>query len=510
MTSVGALDPLAHQGLDAQQLGHLRHIQALARQLPNDWSGMQGRGTSQDDFGGYRFQLAYAAYALALTHRHRLPNAPGVFAPTFRRLLEKILLPEVWLYWRDVSRGGSVFNAHLVDQLHEEWDPVAQDNIMYSAYVQSMAVLYDVLFDDHRYAEPGSLSFDHWSFFWGGGGRHFAYDQHSLTEQLYWQMVRNGYVGIACEPNCIFQICNQPAIFGFRMHDLLTGGSRAEEVVAGYEQAWQDFGRLDADGHYNMMINEDSRAVRPNALKAPWVDAWCGALMNTWNRDFVRHNYPRQVAELLVAEADGTLSVVFPPPMDVMGRRVVNDTCDFGWVAAWASEMGDSGTLGGLLAHADKYMSPTWRDGALSYPRNDTRTDAAGHRTIVEPLTGNVLLAYARLNVPDGLWGLYNEPWNRSHFAEPLVTDVADDVDVTRAVFDPATRRLDLRLTRRTQPTGDGDVLVTNASPRDTVTIDGHAASGVLRATAEGLRITCPAGGPHAVVVTTDPQETRA
>lgn len=158
----------ALRGLDGLQLGHLRHIDAMSRRLPNDWSGMQGRGISQDDFGGYRFQLAYSAYALALAHRHRLPNAPGVFAPVFRRLIEKILLPEVWLYWRDVSRGGSVFNAHLAGQLHEEWDPVVQDNIMYSAYVQSMAVLYDVLFDDHRYAEPSALSFDHWSFFWGG------------------------------------------------------------------------------------------------------------------------------------------------------------------------------------------------------------------------------------------------------------------------------------------------------------------------------------------------------
>ena len=42
--------------------------------------------------------------------------------------------PEVWMYWRDVSRGGNAFNAHL--DLGEKWDPVARDNIMYSAYVQ--------------------------------------------------------------------------------------------------------------------------------------------------------------------------------------------------------------------------------------------------------------------------------------------------------------------------------------------------------------------------------------
>ena len=52
--------------LDARQLGHLRHFDNLSRQFPNDWSLMQGKGTGQDDFGGYRFQLAYLAYALAL------------------------------------------------------------------------------------------------------------------------------------------------------------------------------------------------------------------------------------------------------------------------------------------------------------------------------------------------------------------------------------------------------------------------------------------------------------
>ena len=237
-------------------------------------------------------------------------------------------------------------------------------------------------------------------------------------------MVENGYLGVACEPNCVFQICNQPAILGFRLHDLLTGGYRADDVVAGYEKAWADFGRLDANGHYNTMILADSRVVRPNEVPAPWVDAWCGALMNTWNRDFVHEHYPRQVADFLVPGPDGTLSVRSAPAREVMGQPVVTDTCDFGWVAAWASEMGDAATLRGVLAHADRYMAPTWRDGGLYYPRNDTPTDADGNRTEIEPMTGNVLLGYARLNVPDGLWGLYNSSLGCEHFAEPALTEL--------------------------------------------------------------------------------------
>ncbi|WP_269462919.1 IclR family transcriptional regulator [Streptomyces malaysiensis] len=45
----------------------------------------------------------------------RPPSSPGLFQPTMQRLIDKILRPEVWMYWRDTSRGGAVFNVHLAD-----------------------------------------------------------------------------------------------------------------------------------------------------------------------------------------------------------------------------------------------------------------------------------------------------------------------------------------------------------------------------------------------------------
>jgi hypothetical protein len=461
----------AHQSvLTPQQLGHIRHIDNLSRQLPNDWSLMQGKGVGQDDFGGYRFQLAYMAYALAIAHFHRLPNAPGVFKPIFERLIEKCIMPEVWSYWRDVSRGGSVFNAHVSADLQEEWDPVARDNIMYSAYVQSMALMYNYLFDDDRYAQPGALSFEHWSFFWGGEPKRFTYDQNSLNEHIYWEMVQSGYLGVACEPNCVFQICNQPAILGFRMHDLVYGGTIAAEVTRSYDHAWRDLGRLDARGHYNMMVAQDSREVRPNEATAPWVDAWCGTLMNMWNREFVHQNYQHQVKDFLVYGPEETISVRSAKAREVMGQVVVNDTCDLGWVATWASEMGDTETLDGLLKHADRFLNPQWRDGGLYYPRNDSAVDASGHSTVVEPLTGNALIAYARLNVPDGLWQLYNLPWGTAHFVEPMISQVADDIEVSQATFDIKTQTLAFRVQRHADRTGDGSIAIRNVVERATWT----------------------------------------
>lgn len=484
--------------LTEEQIGHLRHFDDLSRRLPNDWSSMQGKGIGQDDFGGYRFQLAYMAYALALAHVHRLPAAPGLFKGTFERLIEKMLLPEVWMYWRDASRGGAIFNAHLADQLREEWDPVVRDNIMYSAYVASMALLYHYLFDDDRYARPAALRFRHWSFFWGGAEKRFDYDENSLTDRIYWQMVENGYLGVACEPNCIFQICNQPAILAFRLRDLLHGGSVAEEVTRGYEQAWRDFGRLDADGHYNVMVLADSRTVLANDAKRPWVDAWCGTLMNAWNRDFVREHYPRQIRDFLVPGTEGKLAVRPAPLREVMGQRVVADSCDFGWVATWASEMGDRPVLDGLLAHADRHMAPIWRDGALSYPRNDDETDAEGHATLMEPLTGNVLLGYARLNVPDGLWKLYNEPLDRERFAEPLVDDVATDVDVAEARYDRASRSLRLTVRRREDRRGDGVVALRNVDESATWTLP--PGSALFRDDRDRTSLRCPRGGFQSIV----------
>ena len=89
--------PTALKSLDKLQLGHIRHFNNLSRQLPNQWELMKGKGYGQEDFGGFRFQLAYMAFALALTHKHRLPAAPGLFKPIFERLIEKMLLPEVWI-----------------------------------------------------------------------------------------------------------------------------------------------------------------------------------------------------------------------------------------------------------------------------------------------------------------------------------------------------------------------------------------------------------------------------
>ena len=299
--------------LDDKQVGHIRRIRNLADQLPDDWSGMMGRSSLQEDFGALRFQLAYMAYALGLAHVHRLPAAPALFRKPFEQLITKVLSPDVWTYWHYVSTGNGPLNKSL-GELPPRWNPVEVDNIMYSAYVQSMALMFHYLFGDPKYAAEGALTMRLQPLFWGADGQHFSYDERKLNEHLYWTMVQRGYLGIACEPNCVFQICNQVPILGFRLHDMIYGGDVAKEVTDGYLRAWSEFGIIDANGHYNIVVQEREHALvkRP---PLPWADFWLGALMHAWNPEFVKTNYPRQIERWSKNGPDGTLWIdpAIPP-----------------------------------------------------------------------------------------------------------------------------------------------------------------------------------------------------
>jgi len=489
--------------LDDKQIGHIRRIRNLAAQLPDDWSGMMGRSSLQEDFGALRFQLAYMAYALGLAHVHRLPAAPAVFRKPFEQLIAKILSPDVWTYWHYVSTGNGPLNNSL-GELPPRWNPVEADNIMYSAYVQSMALMFHYLFGDAKYAADGALTMRLQPLFWGADGQHFPYDERKLNEHLYWTMVQKGYLGIACEPNCVFQICNQVPILGFRLHDMIYGGDVAKEVTDGYLRAWSEFGILDSGGHYNIVVQEREHALvkRP---PLPWADFWLGALMHAWNPEFVKANYPHQIERWSKDGPDGTLWIDPAIPPVGFGKELSNAR-DFGWAAACASEVGDADTLQRLLAYADRFLNPIWQNGAYFYQRRDEWFDQQGQLSAMDPHTGNALLAYARLNVPDGLHKLYDKPWDEGHFHEPALVDMPDDLDVYAARYDADGGSLWLNLHANENAASVASISIGNVWDRSDWTVEldgesvGHGTAGepstgnsiAMRREGGTLRIECP------------------
>jgi hypothetical protein len=149
--------------------------------------------------------------------------------------------------------------------------------------------------------------------------------------------------------------------------------------------------------------------------------------------------------------------------------------------------------------------------GGFYYPRNDTIEDQHGNRTVIEPMSGNVLLGYARLNIPDGLHGLYSSPWDKARFAEPCLSFVSDDIDVSRAVFDSSAHALQFRLQRNPAAAGDGTVKLSNMGARGDWILRGDGdelarladgklviANDMLLARAgDDLLLHCPQGLPH-------------
>ena len=103
------------------------------------------------------------------------------------------------------------------------------------------------------------------------------------------------------------------------------------------------------------------------------------------------------------------------------------------------SELGKKKELNDLLEFADTKLSPTWENGGLFYPRNDTLVDEEGDFVHMEAHSGNSGIAYARLNVPDGQKIIWEKPWTRETLQDrPWVDGMgyADGVDFLRGEWD--------------------------------------------------------------------------
>lgn len=71
-----------------------------------------------------------------------------------------------------------------------------------------------MLFNDDRFNQDGALTFDWDPVFWGFGPEKFSYTRSSLQQAIINEMVKNDWIGVCCEPNCVFVVCNQFPVCG--------------------------------------------------------------------------------------------------------------------------------------------------------------------------------------------------------------------------------------------------------------------------------------------------------
>lgn len=292
-------------------------------------------------------------------------------------------------------------------------------------------------------------------------------------------MVESGWLGVECEPNNIFIVCNQFPIPGFRVHDARKGTSDAQLATFSYGKAWQEKGGF--LNEFNLiMANYLVRQDLKTASQGLDFDAWTGSAINAWAPEMARAMFEKQAGKYFRQTPDGRVTI-YPRTVlaEVAERRAQGDpnpdikdlsfpvsSPSIGFAAAWMTEMGDRERLEGLLAHAEAFMNPTWDDGGLYYPRNDASWDKNGEQIFMDPFSGNAMLAYARLTPPDGLNRLYNNPWDQRHHRLPALVNDPAGVNIAQAVYRADARQLALHMT----PVGEG--------PTRTVLRVGRSASG--------------------------------
>ena len=418
--------PAGQAALDDAQAAHIRHILNLAAMPDGEWRHMGSSDPGQEWLDAYRYQIAFMAYTLGLAAYHHLPAAAETLRAPFDALIRKMLRREVWAYWRATSQSGPRLDPGLA-ALREPWtDPVVRENIMYSGHLLAMVAMYRMLFGDAKYDTAGSLTFHYDPIFYGQGPETFVYDHGTLQRRIVEQFAEFHDLGVPCEPNNIFVVCNQYPLLAVRFRDAVDGTQHLDPMLASYRRAWDAQGGV-IDGRDSVIWSLMVRQRR--LIDYPTPDsAWTLGALNCWMPERVRAVSGRYARLWLKETADGTLQIRPPHELHAMatdkavGPAIPYRSPAFGYAALWLSELGDRERLTALLAHADRFMRPTVEAGGLFYPREDRSADAAGRMTYMDPLTGNALIAYARINVADGMRAMYERPWSSRPIGPAIVS----------------------------------------------------------------------------------------
>lgn len=437
----------AGTGLSATQLGHINHFIRLSRQLPGDWSDMGPFDPTNEGDDAYRYQLAYMSYALAVAQYHYVPSYKELYRDTFRRLIQKMLRHDVWAYWELTSRGSKVMNPDL-EELVDGWvDPVSNKNIMFSGHLLMMVSLYEMLYRDGFFSQPGSLTFECRPPFRGLGPQDFEYDFHSLARVIADQFKSSHGLGCECEPNGVFVYCNQFPLLGLMNYDHIYGTDLARPLMEQFKKGWSTKSNLfdlskadDLPVFYAVQQDEVISEGSEDNKEAASVISW-GPMLHVWEPDYVEGLYPVVLPGVRKKTDHGYsvwlesfhrthLEYQAEPNMDRVDPMMLG-VHNHGMLALLAAELGDTETRDGLLAHADANMNPTWKEGGLFYPRCDDLTT----ESYVTCVMGNGLLAAARIVPKNGISSMFNSPWTDEQLTAPELVGVQyPHIQVNKAV----------------------------------------------------------------------------
>ncbi len=206
----GARPPTSHPGArepDAMDVELLRWCYSFAHQPDDEVVGLD-YGEQFHSGTQLRYQLNTLGWALGVYAANFVPNAIPQVEAALAKVVEKHTDLRVWSYWRTLNMLGN-FDANP--------DPIARDNIMFSAFLGDVLNIYEAATGSDRFDQPGSLT-----FVWKDG-RTFEYDHHRIAEAVERNYQRSRLGFFPCEPGWSFTVCNVMGAQSLFGHDRLHG-----------------------------------------------------------------------------------------------------------------------------------------------------------------------------------------------------------------------------------------------------------------------------------------------
>ncbi|MFA0812371.1 linalool dehydratase/isomerase domain-containing protein [Microbulbifer epialgicus] len=434
--------------LSANQLGLIQHLVRIAHQLPGDWSFMGALEPGQEGGDSYRYQLNAIVCALASAQYHWTPAYRELYQKAIQQLIQKMLRFDVWGYWELTSRGGILCDPEQ-EELSNGWvDPVIHKNVMYSGPLLNMLYLYEMLYRDGKYHDQKAICFEYHPLFRGMGSQDFNYSQEQILDAALKDLKCNDFLGCESEPNLISPFCNQYLLLALMLHDKIHGTLISPEIMKRHKSAWVHKTGLYKKSADDLKLLPLMYMVRQ---ELPVIDSSSASAlavtMHPWNREYAEYLYMEIVESTVKDFTDKSKRVDVKVELDLLQNQsgypdpARMGISIFGFTLLAVSEMGDKDTLGGLLQFVEEHFSPTREHGHLYYRRCDDLSSAS----YATRLSTNGLIPWAQLNPRDGLWQIYNRPWDQEQLAAPEVTGINyPSVLVTQARYDSVAKCIKL------------------------------------------------------------------
>jgi len=480
-----SVNPDNYPSVDEKEWGQLLWNLKLAYQDLADFTHYQS--VDQQGISANRYTIAFASYFLSLEQYHKFPAWREAIQHAFDRLIQRMLQKPVWMYWANESFGITKFEPNMDRPYASSSDPVGYANIMYSGHLGMMINLYQMLYHDMKWDEPGSIVFQ-----WDEKTR-FVYDNRRLQEVMFIQNITNPVPGIECERNAIFPACNTHPMISYLLYDQMHNTRFFDAVHKVYDpwcdsvfinpetkdfasfylikQGWAFSGWNPRYG--NKMDEVMAEMVKKGVdFNSGGNDGWIGTFMHAWRPDLIENNYPYLKKKHYKTLPDGTA---------VLTKDVIAPDAYYAFFTALAAEVGDESARTALLKTVDSIYSPVWEDGTYHYPfmddvptvnlaaadgekkpatpppaavppqtKQNTAPALPGHGDATNMKTfpshsdlADRLIAMARALPARGLYTMVNHPVDAEHFTEPAISNVdLKKVILKRAIYDRGNKTL--------------------------------------------------------------------